>query len=366
MDSQRPPSAGPVNARGATIPICRTSSAIAVILLGLSLARPLAAQPAAKTRAAALQRETVRIQGPLKGLKLGLRHIAMAPDSLATRRPVALILHGANIPVAGNPDFPFAGRSMMAALAEMGLDVWALDFYGYGESDRYPEMSEPPDRHAPLGLASDCADQVESVIAFLKQKHRVGRIMLIGDSRGALVAGIVATRRPEAISRLVLFGPVTRIVSGPPAAAIPAYDLVTPGQLWKRFTTWAEAAGKPDVLDSSLYPAWAAAFLRSDPTSGTRKPASVRVPNGRTADMAAIAGGQFPYDPGKIRAPTLIVMGEWDEVTTFAGAEWLLKSLRRAPLRRLVVIGRGSHTIQYETERTQLYRVIADFLKEPE
>ncbi|MEP6732274.1 MAG: hypothetical protein ABJE10_16635 [bacterium] len=45
---------------------------------------------------------------------------------------------------------------------------------------------------------------------------------------------------------------------------------------------------------------------------------------------------------------------------------WLLKGLRRAAERRLVVIGRGSHTIQYETERVQLYRVMADFLTEPE
>ena len=62
----------------------------------------------------------------------------------------------------------------------------------------------------------------------------------------------------------------------------------------------------------------------------------------------------------------LIVMGEFDAIATFQGAQWLLKSLRQAPQRRLVVIGRGSHTIQYEAERTQLYHVMADFLNERE
>jgi hypothetical protein len=57
-------------------------------------------------------------------------------------------------------------------------------------------------------------------------------------------------------------------------------------------------------------------------------------------------------------------MGETDAIATFSGAQWLLKSLRAAPERRLVVIGHGSHTIQYETERTQLYHVMADFLNE--
>jgi pimeloyl-ACP methyl ester carboxylesterase len=90
----------------------------------------------------------------------------------------------------------------------------------------------------------------------------------------------------------------------------------------------------------------------------------VRIPNGRQADTSAIVGGKFPYDPGAIRAATLIVMGEFDAIATYPGAQWLLQSLRQAAQRRLVVIGRGSHTIQYEAERGQLYRVMSDFLLE--
>ena len=57
-------------------------------------------------------------------------------------------------------------------------------------------------------------------------------------------------------------------------------------------------------------------------------------------------------------------MGEFDAIATYPGAQWLLQSLHQAPQRRLVVIGRGSHTIQYEAERVQLYRVMTDFLLE--
>jgi pimeloyl-ACP methyl ester carboxylesterase len=110
--------------------------------------------------------------------------------------------------------------------------------------------------------------------------------------------------------------------------------------------------------------AWMATYARSDPTSATRSPASVRIPNGWQADLAQVAAGRFPFDPGQIRAPTLIVMGEQDKIAHFSGAQWLLNSLRQATQRRLVVIGRGSHTLQFEAERTQLYRVLADFLKE--
>lgn len=83
----------------------------------------------------------------------------------------------------------------MTALAERGFDVWALDFYGFGESDRYPEMQDPSDKHPPLGTARDCAGQVQSVVAFLKRERHLEKIMLIGDSGGSLVAGLFV---PEA------------------------------------------------------------------------------------------------------------------------------------------------------------------------
>jgi hypothetical protein len=78
------------------------------------------------------------------------------------------------------------------------------------------------------------------------------------------------------------------------------------------------------------------------PYQRNRTPPSVRIPNGRQADTSAIAGCKFPYDPGAIRAPTLVVMGEFDAIATHPGAQWLLKSLRHAPQRRPVLIGRGS------------------------
>jgi pimeloyl-ACP methyl ester carboxylesterase len=331
----------------------------ALLLIALTLAGSLSAQPTLK-----VHEETIHIKGPLAGLQLGLRHAYVTASTVA-HRPVVLMLHGAGVPVSGNPDYPLGGRSMMTALAENGLDVWALDYYGFGDSDRYPEMQDAPQAHQPLGKAEDCADQVDSVIDFLKRDRKIDTVMLMGDSGGSLVAGVYATRRPTIVSRLILFGPETPFTAGEPAgSALPAYEDVTPADLWDQFTEWSHAAGKPDVLDASAFKEWAATYLRSDPTSATRTPPSVRIPNGRQADTSAIVGGKFPYDPGAIRAATLIVMGEFDAIATYPGAQWLLQSLRQAPQRRLVVIGRGSHTIQYEAERGQLYRVMSDFLLE--
>ena len=116
--------------------------------------------------------ETRRIDGPLPGLKLGLRH-AFTGDPAAARSLPVLILPGAAVPVSGNPDYPFVpGRSLMTALAQSGLDVWALDYYGFGNSDRYPEMDAPANSHPALGNAQECADQVEAVVAFFtRERH---------------------------------------------------------------------------------------------------------------------------------------------------------------------------------------------------
>jgi pimeloyl-ACP methyl ester carboxylesterase len=337
-------------------------SKYALFLAILLVATPLAAEPAVK-----VTEETLHIQGPVKGLNLGLRHASSTAAATRQPRPVVLILHGAGAPVAANPDFPLGGHSLMTSLAEKGLDVWALDYYGFGSSDRYPQMNEPADAHPPLGRAEECADQVDVAVEFLRSNRRIDRIMLIGDSGGSLVAGVYAARRPNRVSRLILFGPETPFTDGPPTdKVLPAYVYIAPADLWGQFADWSQAAGKPDVLDAHAYSAWAQAYLHSDPTSAARTPPTVRIPNGRQADTADIERGRFTYDPGAIRAPTLIVMGEFDAIATFQGAQWLLKSLRQAPQRRLVVIGRGSHTIQYETERTQLYHVMADFLNERE
>ena len=135
---------------------CRESSwagrtGVALLLLALTLAGSLSAQPALK-----VHEETIRIKGPIAGLQLELRH-AYVTATTVSHRPAVLMLHGAGVPVSGNPDFPLGGRSMMTALAERGLDVWALDYYGFGDSDRYPEMQDTPQAHPLLGKAEDCA-----------------------------------------------------------------------------------------------------------------------------------------------------------------------------------------------------------------
>jgi pimeloyl-ACP methyl ester carboxylesterase len=93
-----------------------------------------------------------------------------------------------------------------------------------------------------------------------------------------------------------------------------------------------------------------------------RMPQSVRTSGGSSADIADAWRGSFPYDPGAIRVPTLIVRGEWDSLCADADARWLFDALSKVPLKRDVKIGRATHLMHLEENRHALYREVETFL----
>src|ERR671922_495090 len=81
--------------------------------------------------------------------------------------PAVLYIHGATFPSALAVGFDFGGGSWLDDWNARGFDAWAFDFAGYGESGRYAAMSEPADRHPPLGRAPEAAQQVAAVLALI-------------------------------------------------------------------------------------------------------------------------------------------------------------------------------------------------------
>ena len=63
--------------------------------------------------------------------------------------------------------------------------------------------------------------------------------------------------------------------------------------------------------------------------------------------------------------PTLIVHAEWDADNPSYMAQALFAKLTRAPKKRLVEIGEGTHTVIMEKNRMQLFREVQLFLDEP-
>jgi pimeloyl-ACP methyl ester carboxylesterase len=95
-----------------------------------------------------------------------LRRLAPSPGAL---RPV-LYVHGATFPSALSVAHRFANGSWRDALVQAGFDVWALDFQGFGGSDRYVEMAAPADAAGPLLLAVDAVRQLEAAVRFITER----------------------------------------------------------------------------------------------------------------------------------------------------------------------------------------------------
>src|SRR5689334_7826963 len=91
------------------------------------------------------QAEVLSTDSHLAGLQIRLRHTPPPASASGHALPV-LFIHGASFPSALAFDFRMDGQSWMDKLAARGFDVYALDFPGYGLSDRYPGAAQAQGR----------------------------------------------------------------------------------------------------------------------------------------------------------------------------------------------------------------------------
>jgi pimeloyl-ACP methyl ester carboxylesterase len=303
------------------------------------------------------QEDVMRFPSTIGSLNLFMRH--QGPTG-ARRGPPVLILHGATFPSGNAAGWKIGGRSWMDELASAGYDVYALDFLGYGESDRYPEMAAETSAGTPLGGVENMVVQVERAVAEILKAHGGQRINLVAHSAGTFVAARFAQLHPDRVARLVLFGaPAPSAERRPASADAEQYLQVSRADQLNAFESKVRESHH---LDSTMFEAWTKAYLATDRHSGDRQPASVRVPAGLAAavhDMKRL--GQLPYDPKQVTTPVLVIQGEWDAVAPPSAGLWLFDRLG-SPLKRFVVFSQAGHRAHLENNRRQLYRETEVFL----
>ncbi|KWV58979.1 hypothetical protein AS156_32860 [Bradyrhizobium macuxiense] len=304
-----------------------------------------------------------RIPGPRDGLSLFLRFLAGSGKHDAPRQAV-LYVHGATFPSALSIAHRFDGRSWRDALNEAGFDVWGLDFYGFGHSDRYPEMSQPAADHPPLCVAADAAAQLEAAVCFILGHQSLEKLSLISHSWGSMPAAKFAGANPALVDRLVLFGPISRREPQGSATAptFPAWRIVTIEDQWKRFIEDVPPS-EPPVLSRAHFEEWSRFYLDSDPESRSRDRAGVKTPLGPFSEIMQAWHGKLAYDPALVRCPVAIVRGEWDGLMLDADARWLFDAFSNAPEKRDIKISRGTHLMHLETMRHALWRESIGFLQ---
>jgi pimeloyl-ACP methyl ester carboxylesterase len=273
-------------------------------------------------------------------------------------------VHGSTFPSALSIDYRIDGKSWADDLRARGFDVWSFDFPGYGASDRQPEMSKPTSTSIP-GRAAEAADQIERVVRYIRSQMQGRKVSIIAHSWGTIPAALFAGRYPDWVARLVLFAPVAQREAqrqGPNSPVL----LVSAADQWNAFQAGLPN-GTPSLISQSHFDQWAATYLSTDAAASTRSPPSVAVPSGPDADVAAAWTGHLPYDPALIRAPTLIVRGEWDPIARDADAAWLVAAMTHVPGGATdLKLPRGAHRMLLEDNRQALFDAVGRFLMKDE
>ena len=304
--------------------------------------------------------EIIKTESRISGLQIALTHISPA---ILSNDYAVLFLHGSSFPSALAFGFKMNNYSWMDNLTENGYDVYALDFLGYGKADRYPEMEKKLPGGEPVGRALDVYKDVDKAVDLIVQKSGKTKVYLIGHSWGGSIAALYATKFPNKVAKLVLFASITeRNDTSSVSATKGSYVAMTPEQrvmAMKNLTP----KGNTCQLEPEIYKTWGNVWLQSDVLAAKYKSDSVRFPNGYAPDVEDMLHNKPYYNPGDIKAPVLLIRGEWDEYPNNADEEILFKSLVNSPYKSYVVIEKATHVMHLEKNRYQLYEETLRFLK---
>ena len=311
-----------------------------------------------------LATETFMIPAADPGIRLHVRNKRPAGQDQFSPDRILLMVHGATYPSETGFDIDLPGGSWMENIARQGFDVYFVDVRGYGRSSRPAAMDQPPAANPPFADTRDAVKDVSAAVDFILARRNVPRIDLLGWSWGTTIMAGYAAENPAKVERLVLFAPVWHFSS--PITYAGAYRTTNGEQLRPRRGPGIPPARLEETSPVAWFDKWWEANLATDPVGATRNPPVLRSPNGVMKDLAEVwSKSKSTYDPGAIRAPTLVIVGEWDGVTPPSLAQELFKRLTAAKYRRLVILSEGSHSISLEKNRMHLMREVQHFLEEP-
>jgi non-heme chloroperoxidase len=198
------------------------------------------------------------------------------------------------------------------------LHAFALSLRGHGDSSR------PAAGYHPRDLAADVA-------AFLDALH-LNAVVIGGHSLGSLAARRFAIDCPERTLGLVLIGSFLAMHGNPAVTAV--YDLA-----WS-LTEPVDPATVRDFQGSTLARPVPAAFFETAVQESLKVP-----PRVWRAAMTGVAQNDSPGEFHKIKAPTLMVVGDRDEMCPYQDQEAIAVAI---PDTRLVVYPGIGHALHWE------------------
>ena len=308
-----------------------------------------------------------QVESSQAGLRLFVRNKHLQGLDKFSPAQTVLFVHGATYPSTVTFDYAIDGESWMDIMAKAGFDIWCVDLLGYGVSDRPGELSVPAEDNPPVVDTQDAVADITKVIDFILDQRGLPRLALIGYSWGTMICGAYSGQQPDKVARLVLYGAAwlgtgRSITTGTPPGA---YRLVAADAVVARWCIELDEGQISNLAAPAHMRAWADAATATDPEAIRHDPPQLRAPSGVVKDVLAHNANQTPpYDPGAIRAPSMIVVGEWDRETRPEHGREVFARLCNTAERRYVIVGGATHSMLLENRRGELYSIVDGFLKE--
>ncbi len=298
------------------------------------------------------------------GIRLYVREVRRR--SPPSKGAPLVLLHGARVPGVASFDLKVPGGSLAEDFAAAGHPTFVMDARGYGRSTRPPEMSDPPEAHAPVVHSDEVVRDVAAVVDWIRKRTGARRVDMLGWATGGHWLGDYASLYPDRVGHLVLHNTLYAGSSVHPLLGhgTDLEDPEHPGQFNAkafgayRWTTAASTLGAWDRSipeeDKSLWrdPAVAEAYveaaIESDPAGRTRNPPAFRAPSGAMEDSFALAVGRALWDAARIRAAVLVTASERDFWSRPEDRERLAKDLVHAKSVRVVVIPDATHHVHLD------------------
>lgn len=310
--------------------------------------------------------EEFNISSEQDGVRLYIRNKHFAEYYTPSPARTVLFVHGASFAGSATFDAQVGGVSWMDWLAKRGYDVYSIDLRGYGRSGRPAEMRQPAENAGPIVTGAQAAEDVSAAVDFILSRRNIERLVLIGWSWGATVAGDYTVQsRNIRVERLVLYAPQW-LKDGPSAdLKLGAWRNVPLTAIRDHWLDSLPEKRRDDFAPRASVDAWINALKAADPDAARQDPPALRVPNGAVADsLATWAAGKPAWTPAHVTVPTLVVQAEWDSESSPQMGLALFSELTGSHYRRYALIGEGSHMIMLEKNRQQLFSVIQQFLEE--
>src|SRR3569832_65639 len=270
-----------------------------------------------------------------------------APQAGEPPKPVVFFVQGSSV-TSRCYDLNVPGKGEYSALntfARYGFDVWTMDHENYGKSGRTSGNSD----------IKSGAEDLKAAVEVIARETGRQKYHFIGESSGALRAGMFAMMAPERVDRLVLAAITIKGTDSPTLTKrAEQLDYYRSHNMRKRDREMIRSIAtrdKPGTSDQAAVEVLADVEMQFGD----------QIPTGTYLDMTA----NLPVgDPKKVMAPTLLIRGEYDGIATVADLEDFFNQLPNGD-RQFIVHPGTAHSMVLATNRQLFWHATRAFLDMP-